>query len=80
MRKNGGNILRLDPGMIPSAAVYAVKTTQTFGVWEKVKGRPCNQPARGRAVVRVPDEEHLRETHGPERLVPRDVLTSKRGC
>ena len=24
-----------DPGMVPSAAVYAIKTTQTFGVWEK---------------------------------------------
>ena len=36
-RKTAATFLSLDPGMIPSAAVYAVKTTQTFGVWEKLQ-------------------------------------------
>ena len=45
MRNNGKNILSLDPGMIPSAAVSAVKTTQHFGVWEK---RPPENKARAR--------------------------------
>ena len=61
----------LDPGMIPSAAVYAVKTTQTFGVWENYAGLEHVAGPR-KVVVPEPRKTQLKPQRGNTAL-PREL-------